>query len=107
MRQFIAVVQGWGAGRIVLSCLVLSDSLQPHGLYPTKLPCPWGFSRQEYCNDLPCPPPGDLPNPGIKPRCPALQVDSLPSEPIGELSLCSPSLVSGDLLDKLLWYEKR
>jgi len=30
---------------------------------------------------LPCPPPGDLPNSGIKLRSPALQVDSLPSEP--------------------------
>ena len=30
---------------------------------------------------MPCPPPGDLPNPGIKPRSPALQVDSLLSEP--------------------------
>ena len=30
---------------------------------------------------LPCPPPGDLPNPGIEPRFPALQADSLPSEP--------------------------
>ena len=42
---------------------------------------PWGFSRQEYWNGLPCPPPGYLPNPRIKPRSPALQVDSLPSEP--------------------------
>ena len=31
---------------------------------------------------LPFPPPGDLPNPGIKPRSPTLQVDSLPSEPL-------------------------
>ena len=30
---------------------------------------------------MPCPPPGDFPNPGIEPRSPALQVDSLPSEP--------------------------
>ena len=30
--------------------------------------CPWGFSRQESWGGLPCPPPGDLPNPGIKPR---------------------------------------
>ena len=30
---------------------------------------------------LPCPPPGDLPDPGIEPRSPALQMDSLPSEP--------------------------
>ena len=29
------------------------------------------MSRQEYCGGLPFPPPGDLPNPGIKPKCPA------------------------------------
>ena len=40
-----------------------------------------GFSRQEYWSGLPCPPPGDFSNPGIKPRSPALQVDSLSSEP--------------------------
>ena len=39
-----------------------------------------GFSRQEYWSGLPCPPPGDPPNPGIKPRSVALQVDSLPAE---------------------------
>ena len=33
---------------------------------------------------LPCPPPGCLPNPGIKLRSPAWQVDSLPSEPPGK-----------------------
>ena len=33
---------------------------------------------------LPCPPPGDLPNPGIEPRSPALQVDPSPSEPPGK-----------------------
>ena len=40
-----------------------------------------GFSRQEYWSGLPCPPPGHLPDPGIKhtsPASPALQVDSLP-----------------------------
>ena len=39
-----------------------------------------GFSRQEYWSGLPCPPPGDLPNPGIKPQspaAPALQMGSL------------------------------
>ena len=35
-----------------------------------------GFSRQEYCSGLPCPPPRDLPDPGIKPASPALQVES-------------------------------
>ena len=37
-----------------------------------------GFSRQEYWRGLPFPSPGDLPDPGIKPKSPALQVDSLP-----------------------------
>ena len=45
-----------------------------------------GFSRQEYWNGLPCPPPGDLPNPGIEPRSPALLANSLPPEPSGKLS---------------------
>ena len=43
-----------------------------------------GFTRQENWSGLPCPPPGDLPYPGIEPRSPALQVDSLPSEPPGK-----------------------
>ena len=38
------------------------------------------FSRPEYWSGLPCHPSGELPNPGIKPRSPALQVDSLPAE---------------------------
>ena len=42
-----------------------------------------GFSRQEYWSGLPFPSPGDLPNPGIEPRSPALQADALPSEPLG------------------------
>ena len=47
-----------------------------------------GFSRQEYWSGLPFPPPGDLPNPGIKPASPvspSLQADSLPTEPSGIL----------------------
>ena len=43
-----------------------------------------GFSRQEYQNGLPFPPPGDLPDPGIEtasPVSPTLQADSLPTEP--------------------------
>ena len=43
-------------------------TLQPHGLQPTRLLCPWVFSRQEHWRGLPCPPPWDLPNPGIEPR---------------------------------------
>ena len=44
------------------------------------------FSRQEYWNGLPFPSPGDLPNPGIEPRSPALQADALPFEPPGKLN---------------------
>ena len=40
-----------------------------------------GFPRQEYWSGLPCPSPGNLPNLGFKPRSPALQANSLPSEP--------------------------
>ena len=54
--------------------------LRPQGLQSTSLLCLWGFSRQEYWSVLPCPPPGDLPNPGIELRSPALQADSLPAE---------------------------
>ena len=39
---------------------------------------------QEYWSGLPCSPSGDLPDPGIKPRSPSLQVDSLPTEPSGK-----------------------
>ena len=42
-----------------------------------QAPLGTGFSRQAYCGGLPCPPPGDLPNPGSKPRSPALQADFL------------------------------
>ena len=55
-------------------------SLQPNGLQLARLLCPWEFSRQEYWSGLPCPPPGDLCNPGIEPGSPAMQVDSLPAE---------------------------
>ena len=42
------------------------------------------LSRPEYWSGYPFPSPGDLPNPGIKPRSPALQADSLPAEPQGK-----------------------
>ena len=72
---------------IILYCAVLSFAYlcptlcDPYGLQPPRVLCPWGFSRQEYCSGLPWPPPGDILNPGIKPRSPTLQVDSLSSEP--------------------------
>ena len=45
-----------------------------------------GFSRQEYWSGLSLPSPGDIPDPGIEPRSPALQADALPSEPPGTKS---------------------
>ena len=45
-----------------------------------QAPLSMGFSRQEYWSELPCPPPGDLLNPGIKPNSPTLQLDPLLSE---------------------------
>ena len=45
------------------------------------------FFRQEYWSGLLLPSPGDIPNPGIEPRSPALQADSLPFEPPGKPGL--------------------
>ena len=56
----------------VLSHSVVSDSLRPHGLQPARLLCPWRFSRQEYWSELPFSSPGNLPNPEIEPKSPAL-----------------------------------
>ena len=68
----------------VLSHSVVSNFLWSYGLQPFRLHCLWRFSRQEYWSGLPCPPPGDLPNPGMEPRYLALQVDSLWAEPPGK-----------------------
>ena len=54
------------------------------GTIAYQTPLSMGFSRQEYWSGLPCPSPGDLPDPGIEPRSPALQADTLPSEPPGQ-----------------------
>ena len=59
-----------------------------------------GILQAEILEWLPCLPSGDLPNSGIKPRSPTLQVDSLPSEPLGEsmnTGMGSLSLLQGDL----------
>ena len=62
-------------GLVALSCSTLCDPMA------CSLPGSMGFSRQEHWSEFPFPPSGDLPNPGIEPRSPALQVDSLPAEP--------------------------
>ena len=69
------------------------------------------FSRLEYWSGWPFPFPGDLPNPGIKPRSPALQVDSLPAEPprkpkntgVGSLSLLQGIFLTQESNQKILY----
>jgi len=51
-----------------------------------RLLCPWGFSRQEYWGGLPCPPPEDLPDPGIE-----------------HASLMSPALAGGFFTTSATW----
>ena len=68
---------------------VMSNSVRPHGLQPTRLLCPW-FPRQEYWSGLPFPTPGDLPEPGVKlmflvsPASPTLAGRFVTSEPPGK-----------------------
>ena len=72
----------------------MSNCFQPPWTVAHQTPLSMEFSRQEYWSGLPCPPPGDLPNLGIKPRSPELQADSLPSEPPGKLSNSLPPIKS-------------
>ena len=65
--------EGTSGGLVAKSCLTLAASWTVARQAPPSL----GFSRQEYWSGLPFPSPGDLPNPGIKPRSPALQADIL------------------------------
>ena len=69
----------------------MSDSLQPHWTVARQAPLSIGFSRQEYWSGLPCPSPGDLPDPGIEPvspEAPALQADSLLLSHQGSQYIC-------------------
>ena len=68
---------------ISLSHSVMSDSAIPWTVVACQAPLSMRFSRQEHWSGLPFPSPGDVPDPGIEPRYPALQADSLPSEPPG------------------------
>ena len=66
---------------------VVSDSVTPCSA-ACQAPLSLRFPRQEYWSGLPFPSPGDLPDPGIKPRSPAWQVDSLPLCHSGSPKLC-------------------
>ena len=63
-------------GFVAKSCLTLATPWTVAHQAPLSM----GFSTQEYWSRLPFPSPADLPNPGTKPRSPALQADSLPTE---------------------------
>ena len=77
-------VQFGGGGLVAKSYLTLATPWTVAFQNPLSM----GFSRQEYLSGLPFPSPGDLPNSGIKPRSPALQADSLSTEPPGKPSKC-------------------
>ena len=96
--------------KLLQSCLTLCDPID----CSPPASCPWGFSRQEYLSGLPCPSPGDIPNPGIEPRSPALLTDSLPSESpagkpkntrVGRLSLLQENFQTQELNHGLLHWQ--
>ena len=85
-----------------LCCAVLSHSVVSNSVTSCTIACQaplsMEFSRPEYWSGLPCPSPGDLPNPEIEPRSPALQADSLLSESPGtakNIGVGSLSLLQG------------
>ena len=73
-----------GRARVCEVTSVVSNSLQPHGLQPARLLCPWDSPSKN--TGLPCPPPGDLPNPGIE-----------------LVSLMSPALAGGFFTTSTTW----
>ena len=75
-----------GGGLVSKSCPTLAIPWTVACQAPLSI----GFSRQEYWSGVPFPSPGDLPNPGIEPRSPALQVDDLPTELWGKQILIEP-----------------
>ena len=70
---------------LLFSHSVMSDSLRPHGIYPSRLlSLSMGFFQAKILEwVLPFPSPGDLPYPEIKPTSPVWQVDSLPLSHLG------------------------
>ena len=81
------VVGGGDGGLVAKSCPV---TLWTPWTVAYQAPLFTGFPSQEYWSELPFPPPEDLPDPGIELGSPALQVDSLPSEPLGKKALLMP-----------------
>ena len=116
---FNLIVEVWFTGSSVCVCVcvcvcvysVTCRSLWPHRLQPTRLLCPWDFSRQEYWCGLPFPSSGDFPSPRLQPISPASPalaggVDSLPLQHLGTLSsIPYPELiVSQTSISSILYY---
>ena len=76
----------WSVCVCVCVCQLLShvQLFVTPGTVVCQAPLSMEFSGQEYYSGLPCPSAGDLPDPRIEPRSPALQADSLLSEPPGK-----------------------
>ena len=84
------------------SCPTLCNPTDCRG----KVPLSMEFSRQKYWSGQPFPSPGDLPNPGIEPRYPTVQMGFFTSESPGKLMLpltCSIMSASNPLYDRLSW----
>ena len=102
MKVVVTVVEGCGGLRSAQHALVILPAecqracvlirFRPvlcHLCDPTDVarqaPLSMGFSRPEYWSGLLCPSPADLPDPGIEPRFPTLQADSVLFEPPGQI----------------------
>ena len=70
--------------QLLFSGSVMSNSFVTPWSVAHQAPLSMEFSRQEYWSGLPFHSPGELSNPRIEPKSPALQADSLPSEPPGK-----------------------
>ena len=93
-REASGVLQSMGLRRVrqwlhncacVLTCFSCVQLFATLWLIALHAPLSMGFSMQQYWNALPCPPPGNFPNPGIEPvslAVPALQADSSPLRPL-------------------------
>ena len=96
MAQIMSsLLQNAGLVKVKVKSLSRVRLFAPPWTVAHQAPPSMGFSRQEYWSGLPFPSPGDLPDPGIKVRSPALQADALTYEPRGARS---PELNSLDWL---------
>ena len=78
LMQFPPIVDHGGSMEPVLSCFSRVRLFVTPWTVAHSASLSLGASRQEYWSGLPCPPPGNLPDPGIEPTAPALQAGSLP-----------------------------